>query len=50
MHINLVIAEPIRSNPKQYICVIEFNSSFDLNFNNNIKFNNINLPCNKLNI
>lgn len=50
MHSNLVILEVIKSIPKQFTYIINYNSTFDYNFDNNVEFIDVDLPCNKLNI
>lgn len=42
--------EVIKPTLKQFIYIIEYNSNFNFDSNNNIKFVYINLFCNKLSI
>ena len=40
----------MRSTFKQSTRIIDYNGNSNSNFNNNVKFIDINLPCNKLSI
>lgn len=50
MHSNLVIAETIKPTSKQSTCMIDCDGNFDSNFNNNMEFIDVDLPCNKLSV
>ena len=40
----------MRSTLKQSTCIIDYNGNYDSNFDNNVEFVDIDLPCNKLSV